>query len=63
MFNMIQNLQSPCYTCTNRCAGCHSNCQNYIEFTSQVNRDREIRRKCKKTLSTRRVNMKGSRYA
>lgn len=35
-------IKSPCKNCENRCVGCHSNCDKYIEYRKQLDNRNEI---------------------
>ena len=36
-------INSPCYGCTVRCAGCHARCKEYSDYRVKMDeRDREI---------------------
>lgn len=41
-------ITSPCYGCVNRHAGCHTECEAYIEFRSDRNDELEKIRKHKR---------------
>lgn len=34
-------MKAPCKDCTERAAGCHSNCEKYIAFTEELKKARQ----------------------